>query len=174
MRLRLLIPVLAFALVVGIHAAWHLHKQSAGPWASFEADEAEAAPSPRYLGSHEMWLGLSYATGTGFVALCLARLYENRRRAVAGAAGGLALTGFLYAAGCFLLGCCGSPMLAVYVGLFGPRFLGFTGPLVFGLTLASVTFGYVWIVGRSSRTSRLCEDGCARRVEPASTTPEGG
>ncbi len=173
MRLRLLIPVLAFALVVGVHAAWHLHKQSAGPWASFEADEAEAASSPRYLGSHEMWLGLSYATGTGFAAFCLARLYENRRRAVAGAAGGLALTGFLYAAGCFLLGCCGSPMLAVYVGLFGPRFLGFTGPLVFGLTVASVTFGYVWIIRRSGAAC-LCGDDCGERVDSASTTPYEG
>ena len=104
-----------------------------------------------------MWLGLSYATAGAFAVFCLTRLYQNRKRAVAGTAGGLALTGFLYAAGCFLLGCCGSPMLAVYLSLFGPQFLGVAGPLVFGLTLASVLVGLVCVMRRKDEGACGCE-----------------
>jgi hypothetical protein len=40
---------------------------------------------------------------------------KNKRLAI----GGFSLTGFLVATGCFLVGCCGSPMLVVYLNLFG-------------------------------------------------------
>lgn len=62
-------------------------------------------------------------------------------------------------------------MLAVYVGLFGPRFLGVAGPLVFGMTLASVGVGYVCVVrGRGSGS------GCVRgddESRPGHSTCEG-
>src|SRR5208283_3790556 len=46
------------------------------------------------------------------------------------AAGGLTLLGALMAGGCFLIGCCGSPMLAVYLSLFGAKALGLGKPLM--------------------------------------------
>lgn len=162
MKLRRIMPVVAFGAVLGIHAVWHLHARGAGPWVSFTPDEAEATYS--YFGSGEMWLGLSYATAAAFAAFCLSRFYENRRLAVAGTTGGLALIGFLYAAGCFLLGCCGSPMLVVYLGLFGPRFSGITGPLMFGITLASVAVGYAWPMRTRSRSCACCDPGSGERA----------
>ena len=49
--------------------------------------------------------------------------------------------------GCFLIGCCGSPMLAVYVTLFGSRALGVGKPLTALVTLVSVDCGY-WCLSR--------------------------
>ena len=148
--MRKALPVLAFAAVLGIHYSWFQHNQGSSPWLTLTPDGAEAQPAG-YVSSGSVWLGLSYGVAASFVAFSLARLIEFRRRGVAGAVGGLTLTGILYATGCFLLGCCGSPMLAVYVGLFGPRFLGFTGPIVFGFTVLSVAIGFVWVT-RKTRT----------------------
>ena len=55
------------------------------------------------------------------------------------------LTGILYIGGCFLLGCCGSPMLAVYLSLFGSSFLGFTKPLVATITTVSVINNWTFL-----------------------------
>ena len=55
--------------------------------------------------------------------------------------GGITLVGVLMAGGCFLIGCCGSPMLAVYVSLFGSRALGVGKPLTALVTLVSVGCG---------------------------------
>lgn len=64
------------------------------------------------------------------------------------AIGGVTLSGVLAVAGCFLLGCCGSPMLAVYLSLFGAAFLPFAKPLVAGLTAASLVAGWWWMKRR--------------------------
>jgi len=69
--------------------------------------------------------------------------------------GGVTLTGILYVGGCFLLGCCGSPMLTVYLSLFGSSFLGITKPLVATITTVSVVIGYFWI----EKKSKSCCEG---------------
>lgn len=91
----------------------------------------------------------SYALAIGFSVYALLRFLESRRGGLAGLLGGITLTGVLCVAGCFLLGCCGSPMLAVYLTLFGSSFLGFTKPLTFALTIASVVVGYIWMERKS-------------------------
>ena len=58
-----------------------------------------------------------------------------RRASLAASAGGLTLSGILAASVCFLTGCCGSPMLPLYLGLLGPNFLGVTNPLTLAITL---------------------------------------
>ena len=50
--------------------------------------------------------------------------------AAVGAFGGVSLVTLLAAAGCFLIGCCGSPMLAIYVSLFGSKAAGIGKPLM--------------------------------------------
>jgi len=157
MKTVMSLPALAFVLVLGAHVARHAAALGSGEWATFTPEGSRPPPATGYFAGGKVWLGLSYATAGAFAVFCLTRLYKNRKRAVAGAAGGLALTGFLYAAGCFLLGCCGSPMLAVYLSLFGPQFLGLTGPLVFGLTLASVAVGLVCIPRKTNRGACFCE-----------------
>ncbi len=155
--MKVAVPILVFILILGAHAWWHLAGQQQGEWAGFKPDQADGG-QVSYLTEGEVWLGLSCAAAGAFAAFCLMRIYRHRKRAVAGAAGGLALTGFLYAAGCFLLGCCGSPMLAVYIGLFGPRFARVSGPLVFIITLASLAFGFFWLM-RKKPGQCACEGG---------------
>ena len=157
MRLRTAIPFAVFALVLCVHIAWLTYGRSAGPWASFTPDEGSAAGNS-YLAGGRVWLGLSYAAAAAFAAFCLTRLYEYRKSGLAGAAGGLGLLGFLYIGGCFLIGCCGSPMLGVYLALLGPRFLGLAGPLVLAITLSSVLMGYIYITRRTG-SGCGCEEG---------------
>lgn len=101
-----------------------------------------------YLGTQSYWLGLSYAMSLTF-AVAMFRRYREERRAAARnlAAGGVTLSGFLAVAGCYLLGCCGSPMLGVYLSLFGAAFLPFLKPLVTALTAVSLV-GAWWWMGR--------------------------
>jgi len=66
---------------------------------------------------------------------------------------GISISAGLYAFGCFLIGCCGSPMIVVYAGLFGSSFLGFTRALVFVMTALSIALGY-WIMTRKPK--RAC------------------
>lgn len=60
----------------------------------------------------------------------------------AGAAGSIILVGVLMATGCFLIGCCGSPMLGIYLGIFGAKTLGIGKPLMAAVTVLSVGWGY--------------------------------
>jgi hypothetical protein len=72
----------------------------------------------------------------------------------------MTLTGVLAALGCFLLGCCGSPMLTVYVAMFGSALVGFQDIFVFGFTLASVLVGFLWL-RRCCGAAAACGPDCA-------------
>ena len=65
-------------------------------------------------------------------------------------------------AGCFLAGCCGSPMLGVYLSLFGASFLPWAKPLVAGLTTAMIAGSYWWMRRRERACCGAAGDaGCA-------------
>ena len=66
------------------------------------------------------------------------------------------------AGGCFLIGCCGSPMLAVYLSLFGAKALGLGKPLMALVTLVSVSCGYWYFSLRLARGSTCMDDCCSR------------
>jgi len=73
-----------------------------------------------YFENGDAFLGLSYALGAAYSAWSFMLFMACRSTSsAAGAAGGTILTVGLATAGCFLTGCCGSPMLAVYIGIFG-------------------------------------------------------
>ena len=42
-------------------------------------------------------------------------------------------------------------MLPIYLGLFGPKFVGATKPLTFLITALSILLGYVWMVRRTPK-----------------------
>ena len=99
-----------------------------------------------YLEAQSYWLGYSYAIALSF-ATATFRRYRERKQCTDRnlAIGGVTFSGFLAVAGCFLIGCCGSPMLAVYVSLFGASFLPLARPLVALITTATVLAGWVWM-----------------------------
>jgi hypothetical protein len=164
--LRLLPPLLAFATVLIGHALYLRHATAvalAAPVADGWADSAAeiggtAGPwdlGP-YLAAGDYWLGLSYGLGAAFAAWALGQFLRTRRTAMAaGAAGSVTLVGVLMAAGCYLLGCCGSPMLGVYVAVFGANVLGVGKPLQFAITLVSVVCG-CWCLSRRRVTCATC------------------
>jgi hypothetical protein len=99
------------------------------------------------------------------MAYAFLRLREGQAKGVAGILGGATLTGLLYFGGCFLIGCCGSPMLVVYLNLFGASVLGFTKPLVLALTMISIAGGYVWMERKVKTATCNCPGGKCNGVE---------
>lgn len=151
-RTTLLVCVLVFSSVFAGHFGYHAWREAsvAAKWMSFDGIERPSAWA-RYAERQDWFLGYSYALAGAFTAFALMLSIRQRRREAGGVLGGLTLMGGLYAAGCFLIGCCGSPMLAVYLSLFGASFLGAVKPIVAGITTLSVVLGAWYLVRRSQR-----------------------
>ncbi len=84
-------------------------------------------------------------------------MVRHRRQAAASVAGGVTMLGVLYGAGCFLIGCCGSPMMAVYLSLFGSSVLGFIKPIVAAVTTLSVLLSTILIYRRTRQAACDCQ-----------------
>jgi hypothetical protein len=169
---RALLPAGVFVVVAAAHFTWLGLFPERDPaqdrWAAIAA-----VPSTswlhRYVETQSYWLGFSYALSLAFAAHALRRYREERHCAARNlAVGGITFSGFLAVLGCYLLGCCGSPMLAVYLNLFGAAFLPLAKPLVAGLTTA-LTAGAWWWMRRQAHTSSnapsnsACEDPSCKR-----------
>jgi len=158
-----------FLLILTVHFAWTTRPAPAGkpggPWAAYALDAPAESRLSRYAGTGDYWLGLSYASAGAFACVCLARLIRLRREALASSASGLALSGVLWGAVCFFTGCCGSPMLPIYLGLFGSRFGNVTRPLTFLITALSILGGYAWMLKRAPKA--IAKDVHARLHEVA-------
>lgn len=161
---RLLLPVVVFTSVLAAHVAWFTNFGPQATWLTLEETPSALALTP-YLETQSYWLGFSYAVGLAFAATAFRRYHEE---AYCGARtlaiGGVTLTGFFAIAGCYVLGCCGSPMLAVYASLFGAHFLSTTKPLVAAITVLSVAVAW-WRMNRGRSTSvrggtTLCAADC--------------
>lgn len=112
-----------------------------------------------YLAAQDYFLDISYAPGAAFTLWSLMFEFSRSRRKAMGGDGGVSwgnllftvgLASFLRWAVCFLLGCCGSPMLAVYASIFGAKAFGI-GKLFVALISALTTgAAYVWLSRRSA------------------------
>ncbi|KUG25190.1 hypothetical protein ASZ90_004994 [hydrocarbon metagenome] len=144
--------ITSFFVIVSVHFAYSVWQtvETANKWKQLK----EINPFLQYFERQDFFLGLSYALTAAFTAYAIANFLEKRKVGIAGTVGGFTLVGILYFAGCFLTGCCGSPMLAVYLSLFGSSIIGFAKPITAGLTAMSVMFGFVWI-NRNSKT-KVC------------------
>jgi hypothetical protein len=153
------IAVLVFVAVFGLHFGFITWQQAqvAAQWVRV-AGTREASAWARYVEHGDYWIGYSYALAAAFTAIALALTIRQRRQAAAGLVGGVTLLGVLYGAGCFLIGCCGSPMLVVYLSLFGPSVLGLLKPLVAIITTLSVVVSTALIIRRAR--AHACA-GCA-------------
>jgi hypothetical protein len=158
-RFRLL-PILVFLGVLAGHAFYlrHLAATPTPGWADLDVGTGSLWGFASYVNEQDYYVGFSYAVGAAFAAWALIQYLRTRQGALAaGAAGGVTLVGVLLAGGCFLIGCCGSPMLGVYLGLFGAKALGVGKPLMAMVTLLSVGWGY-WYLSRKLK-SGSCGDG---------------
>lgn len=143
------LPAATFAAVLALHAAYTLFLRDPG-----------CGPAPTwagYLAGGDVFLGFSYALGAAFTVWSLGRFLACRSAAAAaGAAGGTVLVAGLAGAACFFTGCCGSPMLVVYAGLFGVGSLAVPKWGIALLTLLSTAAGWWW-QRRSTRGGCGCE-----------------
>ena len=102
-----------------------------------------------YLNRQDYFIGLSYALAAGFTLFSFLTMYKNRKKGLVGVVGGTTIMAVIYWGSCFLIGCCGSPMLTVYLSIFGASFLGFTKPIIFFVTLISIVFSYYFLQKKS-------------------------
>lgn len=146
---RWLLPVAVFVTVLGLHYVWTGYSlQRACAAKSDGTSEPCCEPSwwRGYIEPQNYWLGYSYALSLTFAAVALRRYVEQRRCADRNLAiGGVTVSGFLAVASCLLTGCCGSPMLGVYLSLLGAPFLPWAKPLIAGLTTVVIGASYWWM-----------------------------
>lgn len=152
-------PLAAFLAVVALHVVWTVLFPGQDPaqarWAGVDPTWAQ-----RYFGTGEVFMGLSYGFPASFAVWAFGR-WRGQRRGVAGAAaaGGATVAGVFAAAGCFLVGCCGSPMLVVWLNLLGVRFLPFAKPLMAVISACGTLAAWWWL----NRRMLLSDDGCTCR-----------
>lgn len=114
-----------------------------------ETSPVTASSMDRYIAGQNYWLGLSYGSSLAFAAAALRRYRERSLCSARNLAiGSVSISGLFAVLGCYLLGCCGSPMLGVYLSLFGAAFLPLAKPLVALLTLASLATAWWWMKRR--------------------------
>ncbi len=151
---------------VGVYAAhaFYLSRIAATPmkgWANSEIMGSGFLGLGPYLQGQDYYVGFSYALGAAFAAWAIGRFLRSRQTAMAaGTVGSITFVGVLMAAGCFMIGCCGSPMLAVYLGIFGAKALGIGKPLMALVSLISVDVGY-WYLSRRARKEICLDSSCA-------------
>lgn len=154
MRTRSPYILTSFILVLVIHAVFSMWRASriSEQWIQVES----LSPVSSYFIRQDFYLSISYGLAGAFTVYAFLKFFQNRKSGATGVLGGITLAGVLYFGACFMVGCCGSPMLAVYLSLFGSSFLGFAKPLVLILTAASVVLGFIWIEKRTKSSDRCC------------------
>ncbi len=154
---------LVFVCVYVAHA-FYLSRIAATPmegWANSEIMDTGFLGLGAYLQAQDYYTGFSYALGTAFAVWAIGKFLRSRQTAMAaGAAGSITFVGVLMAAGCFVIGCCGSPLLGVYLGIFGARALGIGKPLMAFVSLISVGVGY-WYLSQRARKEICLDSSCA-------------
>ena len=114
----------------------------------------------RYVKEQEHFLGISYALSFAFMAFAFLKFKENRKNALKAAIGGGLLAVILWFL-CFLLGCCGSPMLIVYLNLIGLSNLKVSKLALLVMTIIFIGIGYIWLIKKSSKVccnGRFCKE----------------
>jgi len=150
-RLLRMLPLLIFLVILCGHALYIRHETAlpVDGWADVGVGYGVMGGFSSYLQAQDYYMGFSYALGAAFAAWAFLKCLRVRQAALAaGAAGSVTLVGVLMGAGCFLVGCCGSPMLGVYAGIFGAKALGVGKPLMAFVTVLSVGGGYLYLSRR--------------------------
>lgn len=155
------LPLLAFTATLVFHYVFlgffPEQDPSQAGWAVLPAEESWLS---RYVAAQNYWIGYSYALCLAFVTAASRHYWRTRCGASGGIAlGGLGFSGALAVAGCFLIGCCGSPMLIVWLNLFGAAFLPLAKPLMAVITTVSVGAAWLWLRRKMFATS-LSGQGC--------------
>lgn len=131
------IPLITFAIVFALHALYTilLRDPGCGPPLTLAG----------YLADGDIFIGFAYALGAAFTIWSFGQFMACRSVSSAtGAAGGTMFVAGLAAAACFFTGCCGSPMLVVYAGMFGLSSFAIPKWGIALLALLTTVAGWFW------------------------------
>lgn len=143
---KVIIPLIIFGVVFALHVLY------------FQYTEGVCGSDVwyrKYIKGQEYFLGISYALSFAFIAFAFFKFKENRKNALKAAMGGGIFTVILWFL-CFLFGCCGSPMLIVYLNLLGISGLKVPKLALLLMTIAFVALGYIWLIKKSVKF--CCDD----------------
>ncbi len=166
---RGLLPLAAFLLVVAAHFVWlGLFPERDPAQDRWVAVASERSWIREYVDGQSYFLGYAYGLSAAFAAIAVRRWRERGEGGARKLAlGSLGASGLFSVVGCWLLGCCGSPMLGVYLSFFGAAFLPFAKPLVALITTVSIAAAWWWM-SRRARTEAACTGAaCGCEPEPA-------
>ena len=138
---KIIIPIVTFIIVFMLHIVhFKLTGGACGsvPW--FQ----------KYIKEQEHFLGISYALSFAFMAFAFLKFKENRKDALKAAIGGGLLAVILWFL-CFLLGCCGSPMLIVYLNIIGLSKFKVPKLVLLIMTGIFIGIGYIWLIKKSPK-----------------------
>lgn len=103
----------------------------------------------RYVLEQEYFLGISYALSFTFMAFAFLKYKENRKGALkAGLGSGLFAVILWFS--CFFFGCCGSPMIIVYLNLFGLSTLKIPKAILLLMTVIFIGIAYILLMRKPS------------------------
>lgn len=143
-------PLATFVLIFLVHGIYSLSKlKSISSQCVLVEDSSWLT---LYFKGQDFLMGYSFALVAAFTVYALIKCFQKCGAGFAGVVGGITLSGLLYFVGCILIGCCGSPLLAVYLGFLGASVLKFAKPLIAIITTFSIALGFLWI----KRKDRTC------------------
>lgn len=136
--LNILVSILIFAIVFALHLGYFRV-------VTFGCSGESAGWFTSYLKLQEYYLGFAYAISLAFAVFAFMKFKDNRKKAIEIGAGASAWAIGLWILGCFLVGCCGSPMWIVYINIFGISILKVPKWSIAVISLAMVLLGYLWL-----------------------------
>ncbi len=167
-RARVYLPLIVFALVLTGHAtSWTIRNDACAVGCAETCPPGDAAAGRlrSYVSQQDYMVGLSYALAGAFTLYALLTFIQSRKRGAGGIVGGSVLMAGIYGAVCFFTGCCGSPMLVIYIGLFGASALGFAKPLILLVTVVSIALGFLWMRRRAACPVKCPEPGSMKKEQ---------
>jgi hypothetical protein len=149
----------AFLITLTIHYVWlGIFPETDPAQSQWVLVPVERSWWDLYLETESYWLSYSYALCVAFIVMA-SQLYLLTRCKTSGRMvfGGVTFTGGLAVLGCFLIGCCGSPMLIVWINLFGAGFVPLAKPLVAFVTTCSIVIAWYWMRYSYKKGNQQCD-----------------
>jgi hypothetical protein len=155
-RKQKIISAIGFFFTLLIHFFWVSKDLSPKvQWADVKAVSENAISGyAMYFQDREYYFGLSYALAIAFTLFAFSRIKIDRKKGATGFFGGITFSALLATFGCFIIGCCGSPMAIVYINMFGSSYLNVAKPLMLAITFLSVIYAYTRMVKNKSCKTR--------------------
>lgn len=144
---NILVPLVVFITVILLHLLYFkITEEKCGAISWFQ----------RYIRDQEIFIGISYALLFAFITFSFLKFKEGRNNALkaAGAGGFFTIILWLF---CFLSGCCGSPMLIVYLNLLGISSLKIPKIVLLVMTIIFVGISYFWMIKRAPKNCYGCK-----------------